>query len=196
MQYRREGSSTLFLSITRINESALSSEAEDLFNQYFNTADENLKTRLLYSIISDYCILGEIDRENPLYFARLGIAYGKLGKDRYAKSNFFRCTNLNDSYPYGFYWFGNYYFDRQDFRKALKSYLKAYNCGYNTDYNTLYQIGVIYEKFGDYSYAIKYFKQALLYNDSQELRDKIRGLEELLEANPLYDARKRVEKEE
>ena len=181
---------------SRINETQLSAEADRLFKQYFSSVDEAQKEKLLYSILSDYAILGEIDRENPLYFARLGIVYGKLKKDRYAKANFFRCTNINGKYPYGFYWFGNFYFERQNYRKALGEYLKAYKCGYNTDYDTLYQIGVIYEKLGDYKYSIKYYKQALLYNDSQELRNKIVKLEELLAANPLYDVRKRLKQDE
>ena len=179
-----------------MNEQELNSEAEALFNAYMQTDDENRKQILLYKMLSNYQILGKIDKENPLYFARLGVIYDELGKDRWAKSNFFRSTNLSNEYPYSFYVFGNFYFKRKDFKKALKAYMKAYKEGYNTDYDTLYQIGIIYEKYGDYKSSVKYFKQALLYKDTPELRERIRLLDELYENNSLYDLQRKKGQEE
>lgn len=181
---------------SKLNKKAISAEAETLFNKYKNTADENEKRKILNSLLSNYIILGEIDKENPYYFAQIGFVYGKLEKNRLAKSNFFRCCSLNGNYPYGHYMFGEYYFDRQQYRKALNEYKKAYNSGYSNNYDNLYKMGIIYEKFGDYLYASKYFKQASIYKNSPELQAKIKLMEELLEANPLYNLKKRLEQTE
>ena len=175
---------------TKINEVQLNNEAENLFQRYINSTDPKQQYILLNQMLSDYSILGEINKDNPLYFARLGIVYDKLGKDRYAISNFCRSSNLIPDYPYAYYAFGNFYFDRGRYIKALKQYKKAYDFGYSNHYYTIYQIGRIYEKFGDYTSAITYYKRALVYNDSEELRQKIQTLENLLENNSLYNQRR------
>lgn len=170
-----------------INENSLNNEAEKLFKEYLNTSNQETKKVLLDKMLSDYSILSNINKDNPLYFIRLGIIYDKMGKDRYAKSNFCRGANLIPNYPYAFYSYGNFFFDRAEYRKALKEYMRAYNCGYSSHYYNLYQIAVIYEKFGDYSKAILYYRMALKQKYSQELVEKINLLNELLSSNSLYN---------
>lgn len=174
-----------------IDENELSSEAESLFQQYLNADDQRQKQVLLEKMLSNYSILGEIDKNNPLYFTRLGIIYDKMHKDRWAKSNFFRSQNLLPYYPYSNYSFANFYFERKEFKKALIQYLKAYNTGYSNHYDTVYQIGVIYEKLGDFSSAVEYFNKALSIQPSEELRLRIQKLELLLQNNSLYNQRAR-----
>ena len=175
---------------TKINEVQLNNEAEELFQRYLNSQDPKQQYILLNQLLSNYSILGEINKDNPLYFTRLGIVFDKLGKDRYAISNFCRSSNLVPNYPYAYYAFGNYYFDRGRYLKAIKQYKKAYDSGYSNHYFTIYQIGRIYEKFGDYSNALTYYKRALVYNDTTELRQKILMLENLLENNSLYNKKR------
>ena len=175
---------------SKINETELNNEAETLFQRFLQTEDPQQRFHLLNQMLSDYSILGEINKDNPLYFARLGIIYDKLGKDRYALSNFSRSSNILPNYPYAYYSFGNFYFDRGRYIKALIQYKKAYNSGYDNHFYNNYQIGRIYEKFGDFSAAITYYKRALVINDSVELRQKIQELEELLNNNPLYKQRR------
>ena len=133
----------------------------------------------------DYSILGELDKENPLYFARLGIIFDKLGYDRWAKSNFWRSSNLDGAYPYSFYNFGNFFYDRNEFRRALKEYKKAYDNGYSTNYDTVYKMGKIYEKLGDYESAVEYYRKACAIKSSPELQQKIELLSNLSK-NSLY----------
>ena len=185
---------TIPVEYSAINESELNTEAETLFQRYLKSDNANQQLILLEQMLSDYSILGEINKENPLYFTRLGIIFDKLGKDRYAKSNFFRSTNLDQNNPYSYYSFGNFYFDRKQFRKALGLYQKAYNCGYNNHFYTLYQIGVIYEKLGDYSSAIKFYKEAQGYKDTEDIQLKIHTLDELLKVNSLYNQERGVKK--
>ncbi|MCD8377190.1 MAG: tetratricopeptide repeat protein [Candidatus Gastranaerophilales bacterium] len=178
---------TVPIDYSLIDENILNNEAETLFKNYLSTTDEQAKKAMLERLLSDYSILSQINKDNPLYFVRLGIIFDKMGKDRYAKSNFCRGSNLVPDYPYAFHCFGNYFFDRAEYKKALREYKRAFDCGYNNNYDNIYRIAVIYEKFGDYSTAIKYYKLALICKNSEELTKKIHSLEELLQINSLYN---------
>jgi tetratricopeptide (TPR) repeat protein len=185
---------TIPIDYSLIDEKALATDADTLFRLYTNSTDMKDKKEYLDRMLSSYNILAKINKENPLYFTRLGIIYDKLGKDRWAKSNFCRSSNLEPNNAYAFYSFGNYYYDRYEYKKALREYKRAYDCGYNKDFNTLYQIGCIYEKYGDYSSAIRYFKNAKRYKSSTDLTNRITSLEELLEKNSLYDQNRGLNK--
>ena len=175
-----------------IDESSLNEHAELLFSEYSTSSDETLKKGLLLELLSDYTILSNINKDNPLYFTRLGIIYDKLGKDRWAISNFCRGSNLVPDYAYAFHSFGNYYFNRSEFRKALNEYLRAYDYGFDKHYENLYQIGIVYEKLGDFSLSIRYLKLAQACKESEDLAKKIQLLEEMLEKNSLYNQKRGV----
>ena len=170
-----------------INETELKNEAQSLYDDYLKTEDDVQKKILLDRMLSAYSVLGNVDEENPLYFTRLGIIFDKMGKDKYAKSNFCRATNLIPNYPYAYYSYANFFFERGKYRLALREYMRAYNVGYQNNYDTLYQIGIIYEKFGDFTSANSFYKRALSIKYSDELNTKIKKLEELLTKNSLYD---------
>ncbi len=177
-----------------LNEKQINADAEQLYSKFNSSSDEKQKQILLEQMLWDYSILGEIDNENPLYFTRLGIIYDKMKKDRYAKSNFFRSQNLIPEYPYSAFSFGNFYYDRKEYRKALKEYLKAYNTGYSNHYDTLFKIGTIYKIYGDFSEAIKFYKRASIIKNTPELSSEIVKLEDLLQNNSLYNQRPRYNK--
>jgi len=170
-----------------IDETELKNEAESLYQDYINATDEIQKRNLLDKMLSAYSVLGNVDEGNPLYFTRLGIVFDKLGKDRYAKSNFCRASNLVPNYPYSYYSYANFFFERGKYRLALREYMRAYNAGYQNNYDTLYQIGVIYEKFGDFASANSYYKKALSLKYTEELNIKIQKLENIIRVNPLYN---------
>ena len=181
---------TMPVDYSLIDESALNKESEALFQTFKTVEDEYQQKKMLEHLLSNYSILSKIDKENPLYFTRLGIIFDKMNKDRWAKANFCRSVNLVQKNPYAYYSFGNYYFDRFQFRKALRQYMYAFNTGYDSNYDNLHQIGKIYEKLGDFSSALLFYKKALVYNDNEELRKKITQLEGLLEDNSLYDRKR------
>lgn len=177
-----------------IDENAMNNEAEGLFQSYMKAEDEKAKKILLEKMLSSYSILGSINKENPLYFTRLGIIFDKMGRDRYAKSNFCRATNLVPDYAYGYNCYGDFFYTRYMYRKALREYMRAYNAGYQNNYDTLYQIGSIYEKFGDFSSAIGFYKKANSIKSSPELNERIKKLEELLKNNSLYEEKRGMRK--
>lgn len=177
-----------------IDEAALNNEAESLFSSYMAAEDEKQKKILLERMLSSYSILGNIDKGNPLYFTRLGIIFDKMGRDRYAKSNFCRATNLVPDYAYGFNCYGDFFFERSMYIKALREYMRAYNAGYQNNYDTLYQIGSVYEKLGDFTSAVGFYRKASAVKSSPELSEKIKNLEELLKNNSIYDEQRGMRK--
>lgn len=151
----------------------------------------NIATKLADGIINNavsdslflYNLLSKINPENIEYYTKLGILYDKINKDRYAKSYFARAisTDPNSSVPY--YYLGNFYYKRQRYRLALKSYLKSYEKNKSPNYNLLYKIGDIYEKFGDTKKALLYLNQAKLINPNEDISKIIDNAEDMQKTN-------------
>lgn len=105
------------------------------------TLDNNMTLALnLYSVLSDAY------PDNIIYPLKVGKLYDTLGKDRYAKGYYFRAMNIDKSNPEPYFCLGNFYYDREQYRKALKFYLKAYDYG---NMLSKEKINAIYEKLGD-----------------------------------------------
>ncbi|MCQ2753767.1 MAG: tetratricopeptide repeat protein [bacterium] len=133
-----------------------------------------------------YTILQNVNPDNVEYSIKLGILYGKIGKDRYAKGNLYRAISINDNNPAAYYQLGEFYYKRTSYKKALKFYTIAYQKGYSKDYDTLYKLGDIYEKFGDTKEALKYLKEASLQSPNSELDSKIKRVETFDSINKEY----------
>ena len=108
------------------------------------------KALFLYTTLSNKC------PTDTLYSLRLGILYDQLNKDRYAKSYYNRAIQTNNSLPEPYFYFGEFYFKRKIYRKALKMYLKAYDNGYSKDTRVLNRLNCIYTMFGDMENASYY----------------------------------------
>lgn len=117
----------------------------------------------------------------------LGRVYDSLGMDKYAQKHFYNAINLDMHNPKVNYYFGNYYFARNDFINAQNYYNIAYRFGYIKNYYINYKLGTIYEKLGDIETAIKYYYFALRLNPKNvELRKKIRSLDDLKYSHSQY----------
>lgn len=124
-----------------------------------------------------YSILLNINPENTTYMVKLGTLYDKIGKDRHAKGNFARAISTNAKCVDAYFSYGNFYYKRESYRKALKYYNEAYKLGYQTNYDLLYQMGDIYEKFGDTRSALKYLNDAFIQSPNPDLESKIKKIE-------------------
>ena len=93
-----------------------------------------------------------------------------------------------------YFYFAEFYYKRQMYRKALKYYNLAYTHGFNTNYHTLFKIGDIYEKLGDSRSALKYLKDAQIQKETPELADKILRIERYNPANKEYYSDTRIRK--
>lgn len=162
-------------------------ELEEKAGFYYNlaiktkTLNEEMTTALnLYTALNNKC------PDNIVYPMRLGVLYDILGYNRFAKSNFFKAIGINPSCPEPYFYFGEYYYKRNMYRKALNMYIKAYKSGFTRDYETAYKIGDIYGKLGDTQSALKYLNIALEISPNAELDSKISKLQNSHIMNKTY----------
>ena len=140
-----------------------------------------------------YKLLGDMYPDNLSYCVKLAILYDIAGEDRYAKGYYSKALNMKRKQAYPFYAFGNYYYKREIYRKALKYYKQSYQYGFSNHYYTLKNMAVIYEKLGDTKAALRYFNMLLeLTPNDEDLQEKIRLLEDINSQNLLYYQNSRI----
>ena len=125
---------------------------------------------------------------------QLGVLNDKANNDRFAKGYFSKALGINNENPEIYFYFGEFYYKREQYRKALKHYNEAFKFGFDTNYDTLYKIGDIYEKFGDSRSALKYLKEAQKQSPNPELDNKILRIETYNPANKEYYSDTRIRK--
>ena len=155
-------------------------ELQDRGKLYFHNAirlQNGVVNEDMTQALNIYRILQNVNPENAEYSVKLGRLYEKIGKDRYAKGNFSRAISINSSNPEPYFYFGEYYYNKQLYRKSLKYYGEAYKNGYETNYDLLYKLGDVYEKLGDSRSALKYLKDAEKQSPNDELAAKIKRVE-------------------
>jgi len=146
-----------------LSEEELSSRAETYYAEALNSKklDDNMSNTLFL-----YSVLQNMNPKNIEYSIRLGILYDKIKLDKYAKGNFSRAININPLAPEPYFYLGEYYYNRQSYRKALKYYLKSYENGFNTNRELLGRLGDVYKKLGDEQASQKYLEPASAGNSA------------------------------
>lgn len=139
-----------------------------------------------------YNVLLNINPQSIEYCLKLGSLYDKLDMDKQAKGNISRAIGIDQSRPEPYFYFGEFYYKRELYRKALKYYGLAYERGYTTNYDMLYKMGDIYEKFGDTRSALKYLNDASAQNPNSELDNKIKRIETQHSINNTYYSNTRI----
>lgn len=115
-----------------MNETELRTKADEYYQKSANMSDRKLNDDItqalnLYTMLSNKC------PENTEYIIRLGKLYDIIGKDRHAKSCYYRAIGINKSNPDAYFCFGDFYFKREQYRRALKMFLKSKELGYADD---------------------------------------------------------------
>ena len=170
-------------------------ELADKANKYFFLAEkyeDGIVNEDITNALFLYSVLQHKNPENIIYAVRQGILYDKIGVDRYAKGCFSKAISINKTIPEPYYYFGEYYYKREEYRKALKYYNEAYNKGFVTNYNLLYKMGDIYEKFGDTKSALRYLRLASTISVNSELDDKLQRVENADKINHEYYSNTRI----
>ena len=160
----------------KINEQQFEIKAREYFFNAEKLKDGNINEDMT-NALNLYGILQKVNPEKIEYPIKLGILYDKIGKDRQAKGNFSKAIGLDNKNPLPYFYFGEFYYKRELYRKALKYYNEAYTRGFEKNYNLLDKMGDIYEKFGDTRSALKYLKEAQLQSNNPELENKIKRIE-------------------
>lgn len=154
----------------------LQKEADAFFKQYEVSADK----KMLKTAMAKYYILTKIYTNNSYYPTQLARTYDESKLDRFAKEFFSKALNINRNDPYANYYFGEFYYKRAEYRKALRYYKHSISCGYQNYYDLNYKIATIYEKFADLETAKYYYNKAYSLNPSAVfLKDKILQIDSL-----------------
>ena len=159
---------------------------------FYNAMKSNELNEDMTQALNIYTILQNLNPQNIEYSIKLGRLYEKIGKDRYAKGNFSRAIVVDSSKPEPYFYFGEYYYNHQQYKKALKYYNQAYINGYSTNYDLLYKMGDIYEKLGDSRSALKYLKDAEKQSPNSKLSAKIKKVEAEDAVNSIYNRNTRI----
>lgn len=131
---------------TKLNQADLETRAE----YYYESAIKSKKLNEdMTSAFMLYSILTKAYPDNRTYAIRLGKLYDTIGKDRYAKGQYYHAMGIDHAHPEPYFYLGEYYYSREQYRKALKFYQKAYDCGYSEHSSTIQRINDIHTKFGD-----------------------------------------------
>lgn len=152
-------------------------EADYYFDIAMQLTDKEEKDRFINLAMGKYYLASKINPADERIYVQIARIYDELNKDSLAKSNFFHATNLIVNDPYANYWFGEFYFKRRDFKRALKHYTIAYNNGYANNYDLNLRLATIYEKFADLMNAKKFYEATYLINPQDAaLQEKIQAI--------------------
>ncbi len=168
---------------THIDYSKIDIEAtQKLADYYFEKAldDSNPDTQKEYlqKASAEYHILTHAQHNNIYPIIQMARVYDMEDENRYAKDYFFQALKVDKNNPEANYYFGEFYFKRKEYNKALYFYNRAFQNGFKENFDVLYKQGIIFEKFGDLTKAKKYYRKAFLAKpDSTDAANKIRSLE-------------------
>lgn len=138
-----------------------------------------------------YITATEINPETVVTYGKIGYIYHKLGEYTLARSNFDHGLNLQRNNPYVSYLYAGFYFDNQDFNKAIKYYKIAQKNNYPNKYSLYYNIGETNEKLGDLVRAKHFYSMAYALKPSDKLKAKMRSIDTLQYGKSQYYMRKK-----
>lgn len=169
----------------KLNEKDLHTKAEHYYKHAqkpnCGIIDENTSLALLM-----YSTLSEMNHQNIIYSVMLGSLYDLCEKDRHARSCLDRALSIAPKRPEPYFYYGEFYYKRGFYKKALDMYKIAYGYGYSTHYETLYRIGDVAEKLGDTKTSLEFLRRAHLLKPCDELNNKILCVEKSDSANIEY----------
>lgn len=176
---RVEHSAVLF-DYSKLDKDAVLNEAEFFFynGETAQNKDERLKNFDL--AMGKYQLLTKIDSSQVYPYVQLARIYDEKLKDRLAKEYFFRATNLSPRDPYANFYFGEFFFKRNNYKRALNYYRIAYNSGYDNNYDLNLKLGTIYEKFADLMSAKQFYEASLKINpQNAEIQNRVNAIDAL-----------------
>ncbi|MBR1775994.1 hypothetical protein IJ750_02840 [bacterium] len=122
-------------------------KAENFYNSVLNMP-QTATSEELTSALNLYGILSNANPENIIYPLRLGKLYEIAGKDRYAKGNFYRAMGIDPNRPEPYYYLAEFFFNREQYRRAYKMFLRAQEHGYKEHELTIEKLEILNKKLG------------------------------------------------
>ena len=172
---------------SKLDKTPILQEADMYFDIALNIKNQKEKEYYTELALGKYFLVSKIDPGYQRTYVQLASLYDEMKKDTLAKSNFFHATNLGVNDPYTNYRFGEFYFKRRDYKRALKYYSIAYRNGYSQNPDLNFRMATIYEKFADLINAEKFYRATLSLNPQTEgVQEKIQSIQNLNYDNSEY----------
>lgn len=160
----------------KLNFNQIKKEADAYFSLYEANTSQQSKEELLNYASGKYYILTKVDNSRIEPYVQLGRIYDATNKPRLARENFCKAININFKDPSANFYYGEFFYKRREYKKALYHYNVAYGNGFADKYLLNLRLATIYEKFADLSNAKKFYDVSYSMKPSTELQEKIRSL--------------------
>ncbi len=167
------------LNYSNLNPKIIRQEAQRDFYLYFSSKDKLQKEKYLNSAMQKYYILSQINPSDIDAYIKLGKIYDEKNISELAKNCFYKALNMNKETAMANFYFGDYYYKRNDYKKALYYYKIAYNNGAAKTYDFNLKLAIIYEKLADLSNAKKFYEISYNMKADNKIGEKIQLLNEL-----------------
>ena len=177
---------------SKFDKTSVRKTADKYFNDALSSDEQSLKKELFQKAGGQYFILSKITPGDLYPLIQLARVYDYKDKNSYSKAYFYRALEINKKDPSTNYYFGEYYYSRKEYKKALYYYNIAFRNGYKEGYDVMIRMAMMYERLGDLLRANQYYKRAFLIKPNDEnIADKIRILEDLRYKDTGYYSRRR-----
>lgn len=158
---------------SQINKGEILGKADFYYNSAINSKTVNDD---MTQALNLYNILKNKEPQNIIYYLKLGQLYSAIGKDSLAKENFYQAIGIKPKRPEPYYYLGNLFYKKGQYRKAIKAYQKAYKNGYCSNYEMLDKMNKIYRKLGDTGMTAAFSPSEI--NSLEELYSSLEILED------------------
>ncbi len=163
---------------SKINKDSTLKLGDIYFASALNAKDSEARKEYLQKASGNYFVLTQIEPDNIYPLVQLARVYDYEKQDSFAKAYFFRALKINKKDPATNYFFGEFFYRREQYTKALYFYNTAFENGYDENNQVILKMAIMYEKLGDLLRANHYYKRAYLANpNSTYLANKIREIE-------------------
>lgn len=176
-----------FIDYSKVDKETTKKLADYYFEKALNEQDESSRLNYLRKASGEYFIWTQAEPKNLYPIVQMARVYDLEEENRYAKAYFFQALKIDKNNAETNYYFGEYYYKRKDYNRAIYFYNVAFQNGWKENFDILLKMGTIYEKLGDLLRANQYYKKAFLVDPGNtNIPDKIREIEALKYQNTGY----------
>lgn len=172
---------------SKIDTVAVLKNADECFNNALTETNIDKRNYYLKDAASGYYVLTKAKVGDIYPIIQLARTYDFQGKDKYARGAFETALGINPNDKLVNYYYGDYYYYRSEFGRALRYYRIAFENGMEFTSGNTKKMAIIYEKLGDLYKANVYYKRAFLKDiKDTKTADKIREIEKIKYNNSDY----------
>lgn len=177
-----------FIDYTKVDKEATRKLADYYFEKALYEEEKSIQKDYLQKASGEYFVLTQIEPKNLYPIVQIARVYDLENENSYAKAYFYQALNINQNDARTNYYFGEYYYKRHEYTRAIYFYNVAFKNGWEKDFEILVKMGEMYEKLGDLHKAKKYYIKACSTEKKydEKLLNKIRNIENLNYKNTGY----------